>query len=284
MAGHHPHQEHREHLVSKSRVGHITRGYATGGAVHDDAKQDAEMLKAKVKPSALKARGGKIEGKSAKHRLDRGMPKRANGGKVGKKKGATTVNVIVAGHGGQPGAPPGPPPGIGAAAPTPMPPPRPPMPPPGMAGPGMPPGGMPPGGPPMMPRAKGGRVKGGELEHQNKTSSALPMRASGGKVKNGPAWEEGLRNGTKVQHSSDKGEEMAEGAHMRKQRKEYNYKTGGAVKGVSVDEKPPIKVGEMGLSGTKCDTSPFPKMKHAAGGGEGRLEKAKKAVRGVSAP
>ncbi len=34
---------------------------AKGGAVHDDAKQDMAMLKAKVKPSALKAKGGKVK-------------------------------------------------------------------------------------------------------------------------------------------------------------------------------------------------------------------------------
>lgn len=262
----HTYQEHREDKHAKDRVAHITKAYATGGAVHDDAAEDEKMLKAKIKPSAMKAKGGKIEGKSAKARLDRGGIKRANGGKVG-KKGATTVNVIIAGKGGE-GAPGGPPPGIGAAAPTPVPPPRPPMPPPGIAGPGMPPGGMPPGGPPMMPHASGGRVG----------------RAKGGRVTDGPAWKEGLKNGTKVQHSSDKATEQANGAHMKADRKKYNYKTGGSVKGVSVDEKPPIKVGEMGLSGTKEGSSPFPKMKHGTGGGMGRLEKEKKAVRGVSAP
>ncbi len=133
----------------------------------------------------------------------------------------------------------------------------------------------------MMPRAKGGRVKGGALEAQNKTASALPKRASGGGIKDGPAWKEGLKNGTKVQHDSDKAEEQAEGAHMKSQRKAYNFNTGGKVKGVSVDEKPPIKVGEMGLSGTK--ESPFPKMKHGGGGGLGRLEKERKAT-GASAP
>lgn len=323
----HPMQEHRSHLHEKSRVSHVTRGYATGGGVHEDAAEDEKMLKAKVKPSALKAKGGKIEGKSAKMRLDRGGIKRAHGGKVG-KKGATTVNVVIAGKGeGAPGAPP---PGIGAAAPMPVPPPRPPMPPPG-AGPGMPPPGMPPGGPPMM-RAKGGRVKkarGGAADDPNFTGQisdhdrlnagsgsagrgmnggnytygqpassiagnrSKPMgtnvpnpmeRAKGGRVKNGPAWEEGLRNGTKVQHSSAKATEIENGAKMHKERKAYNFKTGGSVKGVSVDEKPPIKVGEMGLSGTKEHSSPFPKMNNAAGGGEGRLEKAKKAVPGVSAP
>jgi hypothetical protein len=89
---------------------------------------------------------------------------RARGGSTPGKKGSkTTVNVIVAGQGGQGAAPPAPRP----MAPPPMPP-HPPMPPPGAGGPppGAPPGpppGMPPGGPPpgMRPPGmkSGGKVK-----------------------------------------------------------------------------------------------------------------------------
>lgn len=53
--------------------------------------------------------------------------------------------------------------------------------PPGMLPPGLPPGiGGPPGGMPM------------------------PLRAHGGRVKPGPGWAEGLKNGTKVQHADGK--------------------------------------------------------------------------------
>lgn len=161
----HPFQEHRAHKVEKSRVSHIV-GKAHGGEVHADAAIDAKQIKAMVKPGALKADGTKSKG-----RLDR----YARGGKV--KKG-TTVNVIVApGAGGDKtplpvNAPPG-------AAP--LPPPRPPMMP--------PPGGMPPGGPPgMMPRRDGGRAG----------------YKKGGAVKSGPAWEEGNKNATPVEHSPGK--------------------------------------------------------------------------------
>lgn len=286
MAGHHPHQEHRAHLHEKSRVSHVTKGYATGGAVHGDEAEDKKLVHKMVKPGALKKRGGKIEGKSAHARLDRGTIKRARGGKV-KGKG-TTVNVIVAGKDGAGAPPPGP--GIGAAAAPPPMPPRPPMPPPGAGGPpGMPPGMPPPGGPPMM-RAKGGRIpkaghnpRGGELEHQNKTASALPRRARGGRIKSGPAWEEGLRNGTKVQSSSDKGTETANATRMRGERTKYNFKTGGKVKGVSVDEKPPFHGAvEAGFGSAK--RNPFPKMTAGSKSGEGRMEKLHGARRAVSAP
>lgn len=279
MAGH-PYQEHRSHLHEKARVGHITRGYATGGGVHSDEAEDERLIRKEVKKSALKrASGGRIEGRAAGGRLDRGGRK---------KKASTNVNVIVASHPGPGTPPPGPGAGIGAGAgPMPVPPPRPPMAPPGgppgMAG---PPGMPPPGGPPMI-RARGGRVgkaghaKGGELEHQNKTASALPKRARGGGVKDGPAWKEGLRNGTKVQHTEGNNAARIIEEH-KGVKKVRTFATGGKVKGVSVDEKPAIKVGEMGLSASS--RNPFPKMKHAAGGGLGRQEKARKAARGISAP
>src|ERR1700687_6026631 len=99
-----------------------------------------------VKPSALK-----MDGKKAKHRMDR--PPRAKGGRVKGKHAKTNVNVIVAPQGGHPGLggpPPMVPPPAGAMLPpgaAPVMPPRP-MPPPGgpMAG---PPGAIPPPG--MMP-------------------------------------------------------------------------------------------------------------------------------------
>ncbi|HXJ24817.1 MAG TPA: hypothetical protein VNH17_03915 [Streptosporangiaceae bacterium] len=123
---------------------------AAGGAVSDE-KKAGEM------PAPTRQRGGAaVEGESAKGgRLDR----YAAGGRAKHKKGATTVNVIVApgGHDQPPmpmahpmpapmGAPPGGPPAM---------PPHPMMPPPGGPGAGAP---MPPGGP-MPMRKRGGAVK-----------------------------------------------------------------------------------------------------------------------------
>jgi hypothetical protein len=175
----HPMHAHRAHKVEKSRVGHITRGYKSGGAVKGDKSIGKQALTLhKHEHEALDA-----EGHKSKHRMDR--PKRADGGRVqtgrqmdedarktreileqrgmvtpsrakgGKVKGRnnskTVVNVITGHPGGGAAPPPMAPPGIGGAA---MPPPAPPM----MAKPPMPGPGMPPPGMPPM-RAKGGAVK-----------------------------------------------------------------------------------------------------------------------------
>lgn len=91
---------------------------------------------------------------------------RARGGSTPKsaKKG-TTVNVVIAGQGGQPQAAPHP-------MPPPMPPPHPPMagPPPGMP-PGGPPPGLPPGGPPPGMRPPG--MKAGGRVPPKMTASAI---------------------------------------------------------------------------------------------------------------
>ena len=144
------------------------------------------------------ASGGAV---APKHRMDR----RARGGRT-RHGGKTVVNVIAGGgH-----------PGMGAGGPPMMPPPgamppRPPMaaPPPGMPPGGMPPGAMPPGAgmPPMGPRRTGGRAY-----------------ASGGAVKSGPAWEEGIRNGSHPHNTPGKNDGKDIG---RKQ--VVTYKTGGAV-------------------------------------------------------
>lgn len=116
--------------------------------------------------------------KSAEHRsgkMDRMTSGYKSGGGVRPKSGKTTVNIVVGAGGQQPPAPAmpigGPPPGAAAAPPMP---PRPPMAPPM----------MPPGGPPMMPPGGG-----------------MPMRKAGGRIKDGPAWAEGIRSGTKVSHT-----------------------------------------------------------------------------------
>lgn len=248
----HPFAEHRQSKVEHSRVSHIAKGYASGGAVHADAAEDAAMIKRTVKKSALK-----VDGNGAKVRSDR-KPRKADGGSVGKKESAaglmqrlgeesvsrfknasgpmakarefmssasdamrqgrersaeendgrkhggavkrarggrtkakhakTNVNVIVAPQGGQ--HPPMPGPGAGMPPPMPAPPPRPPMAPP--PGPGGMPGAPPMGGAPMPgmpPRRTGGRAY-----------------ASGGRVADGPAYKEGIKNGTQVQHTDGKGD------------------------------------------------------------------------------
>ncbi len=162
----HPFDEHRQTKVEHSRVGHITKAYAKGGAVkHSDEKQDRKLVKSMIDKAIHP------EGKKAKHRMDR--PHRAKGGRVKKGNAKTIVNVITGGHPAAGAVPPGPPP--------------PPM---GIAGP--PPGGPPVAAkPPMMPPPGGAPMIG---------------RAKGGRVNQGSAvYEEGKSSGTQVQHSDGKG-------------------------------------------------------------------------------
>ena len=221
----HPHHEHRDHKVQHRRVAHLTKGYAHGGAVHSDEAEDKALIRKEVKRSALK-----VEGKHAKHRSDK--PHRAKGGRTNKKGGKTVVNVIAGGHPAPMGGPAmagGPPQPMPAAPPMP---PRPMMPPPGMppGGPGMPPG--------MPPRRAGGRAF-----------------AKGGRVADGPAWNEGRRAGTQVQHTPNKsdGKDIGRG-------KVITYATGGKV------EAP------QGVA-------PATKLPGGSGGGEARLAKERRAER-----
>jgi hypothetical protein len=237
----HPHAAHRQSIVEHSRAKRLTKGYAHGGAVpanHPDEKADVKLVKKLVKPNSLRMHGGKV-----KHRAD----KRARGGKV-KHKG-TTVNIINASHPNGPGAGPMMPPGG-----MPMPPPHPPMPPMGAppmgaAGPpGMPPGGMPPPGgapgmpprPPMMP-------------------PGMPMRARGGSVKDGPAWKEGVKNGTQPTHTPGKSDlgDMFRG-------KPVTYARGGKIESPQGVDK-------------------ATKLPGGSGGGEARLVKEKRARRDYKA-
>jgi hypothetical protein len=161
----HPHHEHRAHKKERARVGHITKGYAHGGAVHGDEAQDRKLIKKVMAERDAQA----VEGSGARERAD----KRARGGRT-KHKG-THVNVIVAPQGGaQPGPMPTPPPTAvpaGIASPV-------------APRPAMPPPGMPPG---MPPRRLGGRTY-----------------ASGGAVKSGPGWIESEKTKTPVQHDPGK--------------------------------------------------------------------------------
>ena len=152
----HPHNEHRQHKVERSRVHDLVgvsegvKHYAKGGAVHGDEAEDKKLLKKSVKKSCMRADGGKVVARADK------APRRARGGHVKKGGGKTNVNVIVAPHhGGMPGGmmPPGP--AMAGAPPMPPKPPMaPPAPGPAMGAPPMPPPGM--GG--MPPRKRGGRV------------------------------------------------------------------------------------------------------------------------------
>jgi len=279
----HPFADRRQDKVEHERVGKITRGYARGGAVHDDSAQDRKEIAAAVhkheqhmhkgqKETKLKA-GGKV----AKQRLDR----YARGGKV-KKSPKTNVNVIVAaGHPPQQGGlgapvpmppPAGPAPG---AAPPPMPP-RPMMPPPG-AGPMPGSGAM-----PMPPRrnggrtfAKGGRVKkagGGatgkagadqslepytqegmsreQRDRLNDTMNSMGQgRRRGGRAyaRGGKVFEEGRHNGTQVSHGPGKNDL----GH--------------------ITDKPPITKKRGGR--IEAGNAMGPRMTAGAGSGEGREEK-----------
>ena len=184
----HPMNHARAHKIEKSRVSHLTKGYAHGGAVKAATIGKKALSLHKEEHEALHA-----DGEHAKHRMDR--PKRAKGGRVGKKKGnaKTIVNVITGGHPAGGAVPPMPAPPMGIAGPPPgaMPPPmaaKPPMP--------MPPPGA--GGPPP----------------------GMPMRARGGAVKS-----VGMHVGTKVQHSDgkDDGKDLHRG-------KPVTFKSGGRVR------------------------------------------------------
>lgn len=240
----HPHHEHRQHKVERSRAKEMTRGYASGGRIpephHPDEKADVGLVKKMVKKTSLK-----VDGAKPKHRADR--MQRAKGGRTNKK--GTNVTVVVApqgqGGGARPMPVPMPPPGA-AAPPMAAPPPRPPMPPPG---PGMmPPGAMPPG---MPPRRHGGRTY-----------------ATGGAVKDGPTWKEGVRNGTQVTHRPGKNDLADIGRG-----KPITYATGGQVSG--------RKLVSFYASGGPVEArqgiEPDTRLPGGSGGGEARLVKEKRA-------
>ena len=272
----HPHNEHRQHKVERRRVEHITKGYASGGGVHADEAEDKKLIRKTVKSSAMKA-----EGKAPKHRMD----KRARGGRT-KHKG-TTVNVIVphAEGGAMPMHPAmaGPPPMAAApAAPPPM-----------ALRPMMPPGGPPMGGPGPMPPGMPIRRSGGRAY------------ASGGGVKDGLAWEEGLKAGTQVQHADGKsdGKDVGRGRVVtfwaggkvkRKSGGKVGQTSGTAGASTPYHESVPrVKPLEAGIDkprrakggGVEVPAGAYPatKLGGGSGGGEARLEKEKRARRDYKA-
>lgn len=172
----HPNAAARAPFVAKARKLMSHTGYARGGSVHSDAKEDARMIERGVgqheahdhpgKPKTKLHLGDGVGGEKGRTHL----AKRARGGAThGKHKGhSTKVNVIVAPQGG--GAPPAMPP-------------RPAMPPPGAgAPPGMPPPGMmPPGGPPRPPMAPpGGGMMPPGAGMMRKRGGSIPDQAGGG--------------------------------------------------------------------------------------------------------
>lgn len=227
----HPHQNLRQHKVEHSRVGSLTRGYATGAAVPIADAGGTPTRKA-IKQRDAQA----VTGKPPRERLDR--PGRARGGRA-PKKGATTVNVIVAPKEVEAAMPPTA--GMGLPAPKPPMPPAPPM----VAGP-------PPGAPPIPPPGMGAPGAPPIRRHGGRTY------ATGGavKAKSGPAFEAGKRLGTPVQAAGNKDDTKDIGRG-----KPVTYKTGGAI------EAPK---GKKGMA---------PHMPGGGRGGLARLAKAHRAAK-----
>lgn len=232
----HPFNKFRQNKIQNARAGVLTKSY------------DDQM----------------IEGAYAPNRADR--PMRASGGKIS-KKGTTIVNVIT---GGQQQPPPPPPMPPAAMAPPPPPP-------------GPPPGAMPPpgaGGPPGLGGVGPGMPPG------------PPMRARGGKVKTTVG-----SKGTSVQHDNAKAVDIA---NMNRKRV-VTFATGGGVVSFKASggpvkvpvaggpsrfsaleragqqyQPPPPKRAAGGGVTFKAGVDPKSDLPGGAGGGKGRLAKARK--------
>jgi len=196
-------------------------------------------------------------------RAEGGRVGRASGGRTSKGKGKTNINIIIGAGGEHPGGgpPPMPPPMPPPPAAGPPPPPKPPM---GMpmpmpmpmggGGMGAPPG-MPPGGPPM--RARGGRV-GKQL------GGGMPAAAPGG-LPAVPGQRPGPPIGTPIRPTPG----VTQGPGMLRAK-------GGRVEIGTTGHHDYGKAGthSYGKGGTPGAASL--KEKYGAGGGEGRLEKARR--------
>lgn len=222
----HPFESMKNDQISKSRVSKITHGAASaspktyrasGGRVHPDEAQDKKLISKMIKKAEL----GEVKGEKSPRRADR--VERKKGGRV--KGASVNINVISAPSATPPGGagmlPPGPPPMPPGAGPVP---PRPPM------------------GGPMAPGLAGSGPSG---------IPGMMPRATGGRVKSGPAWEEGKKNGTPVEHDPAKGPEMLASAYPKRA-------AGG-------------KIGKLNAS---QGVDPATKLPGGAGGGLGRLAKA----------
>ncbi len=244
----HPYQEHRATKVEHARVGHIA-GFAAGGEVKDRDSIAVAKDDKRQELDHMRARGGRaVEGRKlvkmfAEHEKKEAAEGYARGGRTkGKGKGNTHVNVIVAGHGGQP---PATPPMAGAGVPgVAPPPPRPVAPAPAVMPPAV---GGPPPGPPMLPPGLGGlgpRRSGGRAY------------ARGGGVKDGPAWTESMN--ARKKYVLPGGNNKQDGPNIGRG-KPITYKTGGPVE---------VPSGYMG-----------PKFTGGGHSGMGRLQKAHRAAR-----
>ena len=265
----HPYAAHRQTKVEKSRVGHICKGYASGGAVKSIGKKSLSLHKSEHK--ALDAEGG-----HAKHRMDR--PKRAKGGRVKKGNARTIVNVITGGHpagGAVPSGPPmAPPPSPMGVAPAGMAPPmaaKPPMP--------MPPTGAPPG---MPMRAKGGAVKsigmdvGTKVQHVRGTGDLDQLdRGNPVTFKSGGRVRSFFARGGNVKDKSDRGE---------KDRLHFSPKEKPTSAGIYKADSNTTKERARGGSVMADKVAPATKLPGGGGGGEARLVKAHRAARDYHGP
>lgn len=230
----HPFSDHRQHKVERERVSHITKQCRAMGG----GVQSEERKDRKLFSKKIKEHGLVPEGKKAKYRADRVMA-RKSGGRV--KKGTTNVNVIIGGDKGAPTPPMIPP---MAGPPGPLPP---------VAGLGGPPpgaGGPPPGMPPM------------------------PMRAKGGRLKSGPAWEEGRRLGTQVSHDKGKSEKPEDLNRPRV----ITFDKGGRVMQVEAGGKPQVGYARGGsVEAPGPGKGMGPDLEAGVLSGEARIAQARKA-------
>lgn len=258
----HPMNHVRQSKVEKSRVSHLTKRYAAGGAVHSDEAQDKALIRKMVKKADLKA-----DGEKSKHRMDRPKRKRADGGpamkppikmtpdnmldeatrrhqeataqgrsstitgQLYKLQGEQGTNRAKGGRVKKGNAKTivnvisGGHPAAGAVPPMPAPPPM------GVAGP--PPGGMPPpmaARPPMPMPPPGGpptgmptRAKGGRV--QTPTGTGVAEDSGVGSNKGDAVFNASRKNGTHISHSGNKddGKDIGRGRVV-------TFNTGGGVK------------------------------------------------------
>ena len=171
---------HFRRQASRDHASQLRHHAASGGDIAQDEAlikkaidEHDEQLHGGAKTRLKFKRGGHVEGKEARPRLDRARGGRTKKGKGGHK---VVVNVVMPqkGDGPSDGGPPMMPPGG-------MPPHPPMMPPPG----GPPPGG-PPGGPPMGPPVGAGvpmpHKRGGKVKRQERCDGGRAGRSSGGRA------------------------------------------------------------------------------------------------------
>ncbi len=299
----------RQSKIERSRVGHITKGYKSGGAVkHSDEKQDRKLVKSMIDKAIHP------EGHKAKHRMDRPKrAKRADGGPVkpgtpesqlaeaqrrhdeatksgrsstltgqlygvqregrakgGRVKKGNAKTIVNVITGGHPAG--------GAVPPGPPPPPM------GIAGP--PPGGMAPppmaAKPPMPPMGPGAggppggppmplRAKGGRV--QTPTGSGVsPINNSSRKTNGSPVYNASTRNGTQVSDGDGNNKDDSKDVGRGTP---ITFKSGGRVR--SFYAKGGKVEAPQGVSAAS-------KLPGGSGGGKGRLAKEHRAERDYARP